>query len=319
MMRYALILCCSTILVAQVAISFPTDQNDGAAGAPLWLQWVTAGQRLTLWDNEAQTAQESKHPPSDPEHRHPSASQTRWSLDGLVSGGPDGWRFAMLEIGGGARNFFCAPDACEYTLFGLETVNGKDVRLHSYVTYGNQAARDAISALHDNHKVSTPIIKFSDMVEDSVKLVYKYGYNSTAGATVFFGQGGGSLPASIGGGRIEVQETVAQDYVAPLELFYDASGRCNTPYDTPLVYRRLSSMTPDLSAAASSNTTAWPSSTAQERAKQCCFCSNGGEGSGACTTTSFCNTKGGGYKCSKSPEGCQWYPSSPLNPKGGCA
>ena len=119
-------------------------------------------------------------------------------------------------------------------------MNGHDVRLHSYVTNGNEATHDAITALHRNHNTSTPIIKFSDMVEDSVKLVYKYGFNSTAGATVFYGDGGGALPASIGGGRIVVQETVAKDYVAPLELFYDADGTCRTSYDTPLVYRRFS-------------------------------------------------------------------------------
>jgi hypothetical protein len=276
---------------------------EETGGAPLWIKWVTAGQRLTFWDNEAQTGEESKHPPRDPKHQHPSASQTRWSLDGLVSGGPEGWRFAMLEIGGGKRNFFCAPDDCEFTLFALETVNGQDVRLHSYVTYGNVAARDAITALHDNHNVSAPIIKFSDMVEDSVKLVYKYGFNSTAGATVFYGQGGGSLPASIGGGRIVVQETVAQDYVAPLELFYDAAGSCNTAYDTPLVYRRVSA------------TPAWARATGHP---QCCFCGNGGEGSGACSSVPDCNRHGGGYKCMQTPGGCQWGKPSPLNPKGGC-
>ena len=153
----------------------------------------------------------------------------------LVEGGPEGWLFASLEIG---DDWYCAPSSCEFTLFGLETAeNGKDVKLHSFVTY-NEAAQNMIKALHADHDTTDTVIKYSDMVLDPVKLVYVYGYNSTAKATVFYGQGGGDLPASAGGGKIIVQETVAPDYVAPLELFYAPSGTCETPYDTPVVYRR---------------------------------------------------------------------------------
>lgn len=51
-------------------------------------------------------------------------------LDGnLVQGGPEGWVFAMLEIG---DSFYCALKSCEFTLFGLETVSGtSNVKLHS--------------------------------------------------------------------------------------------------------------------------------------------------------------------------------------------
>ena len=51
---------------------------------------------------------------------------------------------------------------------------------------------------------------------------------------------------------------------------------------------------------------------------QCCFCGNGGEGSGACFSISKCNAKGGGYKCMQIPGGCYWEKPTPLNPKGGC-
>lgn len=54
---------------------------------------------------------------------------------------------------------------------------------------------------------------------------------------VFYGDGGGKIPASAGGGRLVLQETIAPAYVAPLELFYDASGTIETSFDTPLVYR----------------------------------------------------------------------------------
>jgi hypothetical protein len=174
-----------------------------------------------------------------PDRRHPAVSETRWRLDGnLVEGGPAGWLFAMLEIG---DSFFCALDSCEFTLFGLETVAGtSDVLLHSYTTNGNKAAGDAIRSLHRNHHVTSPVIKFTDMEEDAVRIVYKYGFNATVNAVVFYGQGGGALPS---GGRIEVFETVAPGYVAPLENFYGADGTKYTPYDTPVVYRRIDKKT----------------------------------------------------------------------------
>ena len=274
-MRTSIIKVCLTFAVlAQLCLAFPapfntTENADG--GAALWVKWVTGGERLTLWDNSAQVAEEQKNPPSDPKHEHPAVTQTRWNLDSLITGGappviasphsvclpsshlltipgaPDGWTFAMLEIG---ESWFCGPgmqpidysvldaclpDQCEYTLFGLETVNGGDVQLHSYTTYNNKYAEGALRALHKDHNLKGPLLDFSNMKEDAVKLVYKYGFNSTAGATVFFGQGGGPTGD---GGKLVVQETVAPDYVAPLELFYNSAGSCSTPYSTPIVYRR---------------------------------------------------------------------------------
>ena len=39
--------------------------------------------------------------------------------------------------------------------------------------------------------------------------------------------------------------------------------------------------------------------------KERCFCSNGGDGSGACTTVKYCNSRSdGGYRCSPVDNGC---------------
>eukprot|EP00656_Telonema_subtile_P035377 TRINITY_DN3935_c0_g1_i1.p1 TRINITY_DN3935_c0_g1~~TRINITY_DN3935_c0_g1_i1.p1 ORF type:complete len:231 (+),score=25.60 TRINITY_DN3935_c0_g1_i1:776-1468(+) len=201
------------------------------AGASLWAKWV-APERLSLWDNSAQVEREAEHPPANPSDCHPAVSQTRWNLDGLVTGGPAGWRFVMLEIG---DTWQCAPESCEFTLFGLQTVNGQDTKLHSFTTAGNEHAQTAIKRLHSDPNTTAPVIDFNQVTLDSVQLVYKYGYNSTAGRVVFYGDGGGDVP---GGGRLVVQETVAPTFVAPLELFYDQSGKCVTSYSSPLEYRR---------------------------------------------------------------------------------
>lgn len=58
--------------------------------------------------------------------------------------------------------------------------------------------------------------------------------------------------------------------------------------------------------------------TAETTHPQCCFCDNGGEGSGACLSTSDCAAHGGGYKCKQTPGGCTWTKPTPLMPKGGC-
>ena len=81
------------------------------------------------------------------------------------------------------------------------------------------------------------VLNFSDLQLDGVIVDYVYGYNSTAGQVVFYGEGGGKVPAVAGGGRLVLQETVAPAYVAPLELFYDDSGVLQTSFDTPLIYR----------------------------------------------------------------------------------
>jgi hypothetical protein len=205
---------------------------EASAGAPLWVQWVTTGHRVTTWDNSVQLAEEKKNPPSNPRHRHSYAAETRWRLDGkLVSGGPDGWLFAMLEIG---ADFFCAPSTCEFTLFGLES-KGDNTLLHSFDTQ-TESAQNAIQALHADHSLSHSILNYSSMVAHSIQINYVYGFNKTAGEVVFFGQGSGVMAS---GSKLVVQETVASTYVAPLELFYESDGTLDTPYDTPIVYRQI--------------------------------------------------------------------------------
>lgn len=55
------------------------------------------------------------------------------------------------------------------------------------------------------------------------------------------------------------------------------------------------------------------------RQPQCCFCGNGGDGSGACTTVDYCASKGGGYRCTQPGSGgCEWVKKSALQPNGGC-
>jgi len=101
--------CLTLAVLAQVCLAFPASFNateNADSGAALWVKWVTGGERLTLWDNSAQVAEEKKNPPSDPTHEHPAVTQTRWNLDGLITGAPDGWTFVMLEIG---HDWFCAP------------------------------------------------------------------------------------------------------------------------------------------------------------------------------------------------------------------
>jgi lysozyme len=56
------------------------------------------------------------------------------------------------------------------------------------------------------------------------------------------------------------------------------------------------------------------------RQPQCCFCSNGGDGSGACATVEYCSGRAkDGYSCHANPdEGCTWVKKSALEPHGAC-
>ena len=54
------------------------------------------------------------------------------------------------------------------------------------------------------------------------------------------------------------------------------------------------------------------------RYPQCCFCGNGGDGSGACSTVDSCSRKEG-YSCTGyGSGGCEWVKKSALMPNGGC-
>ena len=51
---------------------------------------------------------------------------------------------------------------------------------------------------------------------------------------------------------------------------------------------------------------------ARAKQPQCCFCKNGGDGSGGCLEVQQCMAKGGGYTCGGGGDGgCQFYPHPP--------
>ena len=51
---------------------------------------------------------------------------------------------------------------------------------------------------------------------------------------------------------------------------------------------------------------------AEKSEEQCCFCMNGGDGSGGCLEVQQCRAKGGGYKCGGGGDGgCKYYPTPP--------
>merc|ERR1719253_1382835 len=218
MMKTILIVC------AAAEVSFAA-----AAGAGLWAKWVTGDTRVSVWDNHAQVDEEKAHP--DPSGNHPFAVETRWAATELVNGAPAGTEWVLMEMGDAP---FVGPDGGYMVLFGL-TSEGDNVRLRSYDT-GNDAVRSLVSALHDNHAATGPALDFSALSVHPLEILYKYGYNATQKETLFFGTGEGKLSD---GGYMKVQESVAQEFVAPLELYYDSSGSCLTPYHTPVVYKRV--------------------------------------------------------------------------------
>ena len=72
-----------------------------------------------------------------------------------------------------------------------------------------------MKALHNNGSTTKSLVDFDALKPDNVKVLYKY----FSGNSSFFGVGGGRTSD---GGRIEVQESVGPNLVAPLEIFYDA-------------------------------------------------------------------------------------------------
>jgi len=208
-------------------------------GAPLWVQHVTASRRVSVWTNKAQLEDEAMHPSLPQNQTHPWALQTRWDLTKNVEGAPKDTLFVMIEMGGTP---FCGTDtgssSCADTivLFGLTTANKEgDTRLHSYKT---KSMPRLVKALHMNATNTAPLIHFQELEVDNVTLLYKF-YEGNAS---FYGVGGGVTPD---GGRIEVRELIGKNLVAPLEVFYSASGEKYTSYVTPLVYHHVDSNAAD--------------------------------------------------------------------------
>ena len=143
----------------------------------------------------------------------------------------------LMEMGASP---FCGA-GCEHTLFGLESIGNKkqDVLLHSFDTHSDYVNK-VVAELHQDHNTSTPLLEFTKLTQ-TITVNYTYAFNDTLGLTtknqkVFYGEGGG-LEAD--GYRIVVQETIGPYFAAPLELFWDKTGKLLTTYDTPVIYRHI--------------------------------------------------------------------------------
>lgn len=193
--------------------------------ASLWTKWVTNRQNISYWDNREQIANEKEHPIENP---HPYAEETRFLLNNeMVTGHPEEWSFVAIEIGN-AR--FC-PKLCSPTLFGMQPLDNCSTMLTSYDVY-NEYVGDFIDCLYSDSRECK--VEYSKLVPNGIYITYDYGYNATWSEDVFYGEGGGITSS---GSQLFVQETIAQDFVAPLELFYDADGNLQTSYTEPLVYK----------------------------------------------------------------------------------
>merc|ERR1711934_209788 len=195
--------------------------SDG--GAPLWVDYVTAGRKPSIWSNKAQLEDEAQDPDLPTNQTHPWALQTRWHFTPNVAGAPPEMQFVMIEMGSTPSD---GKDDSNIVLFGITTAARGAAQLASFKA---PQITDAVNALHADGTTTKPLISFSALQQDNVTILYEY----TSANASFFGVGGGSTPD---GGRIQVQETVAQNLVAPLEVFYDAQGKCYTDYVTPLRY-----------------------------------------------------------------------------------
>lgn len=191
--------------------------------ATKWAYWVTNGQNLSYWDNRIQMATERVDPIENP---HPFAQETRFDLNAQVIGGPEDWSFVMLEIG----NPRLCPQNCSPSLFGIKPYSNCSAVLISYDVY-NDYVEAFVNCMHDDSSVCT--IEYDQISPNGIEIVYDYGYNATWEEDVFYGEGGGTTSS---GSYLYVQETIAEEFVAPLELFYDKEGNLQTSYDTPLIY-----------------------------------------------------------------------------------
>ena len=124
------------------------------------------------------------------------------------------------------------PEQCEPTLFGIVPQDDCSAKLISYNVY-TDVVTNFIQCLYSSSSNSYCTLAYNDLEPNGIEIPYKYVYSDSAKEQVFYGEGGGTTSS---GGKIYVEETIAPDFVAPLELFYDQSGKCITPYTTPLIY-----------------------------------------------------------------------------------
>ena len=202
---------------------------ESLKGNKLWVNWVTGGKSLSIWDNIAQIEYEKSHPSLPENETHPYACETRWAVSDLIQGSSSEREWVMIEIGDSP---FCGSD-CDQTLFALESIEENNVNLLSFDTK-NTIFKSWLEELHQNH-TSKPTLNISAIKQSSLKILYTYRYNAsvTPARNEFFGKGGGPLSY---GGTIYVEETIYENTVAPLELFYDSQGTLTTPYVTPIIY-----------------------------------------------------------------------------------
>lgn len=221
----------AAVVVTGMALASVATVQDSAitttqpqAGAALWVQYVTGGgKKLSIWTNKEQLQQEKLQPNLPKNQTHPWALETRWDFTDNVGNAPPYLRFVMIEMGGQP---FAGTDDENTVLFGLSDAANGAARLTSYKS---DKFSSILDALHMNGSTTELLVDFSELNPDNVSILYKY----SAGNSSFFGVGGGNLTD---GGYIEVQETVAENLVAPLEQFYDSTGKLYTDYITPLRY-----------------------------------------------------------------------------------
>ena len=195
--------------------------------ATLWKTWVTNSSTVSYWDNREQVREEVKERKGD--DKHPLASETRFVLSSKqILNAPSGWSFVMIEIG---QPNYC-PEQCEPTLFGIVPQDDCSAKLISYNVY-TDVITNFIQCIYYSNEKTKCTLQYDDLQPNGIVIPYKYIYNDNAKEQVFYGEGGGTTSS---GDKIYVKETIAPDFVAPLELFYDQSGKCLTPYTTPLIY-----------------------------------------------------------------------------------
>lgn len=209
-------------------LSFVTQsQACDFNAASRWVNWVTNAQNKSSWSNSEQFLDEKQHPIDNP---HPLAQETRFDVNALVLGAPAEWSFALMEIGTPKA----CPKACSPTLFGMEPLSNCSTRLTSYDVY-NDYVSGIVDCLYDEtREMSECTFDYSQLKPNGIYITYDYAYNSSHGEEVFYGEGGGTTSS---GSTLFVKETIAPDFVAPLELFYDADGNLLTTYTEPIVYK----------------------------------------------------------------------------------
>jgi len=144
---------------------------------------------------------------------------------GRIAGTDDSERFVAIEMGGGEPD--CLP-WCDVVLFGLSDEGADTVLLKSYKS---DKLKSAVKAVQENPASKGAVIDKSDLEFHGYSVTYRWFPSNSS----FYGHGGGKMDD---GSSLDFFETIAEDLVAPLELFYDAKGELFTPYVTPVVYHQ---------------------------------------------------------------------------------